>query len=135
MQSCATLKSRRKEIICGSNCEITSVTKTGSETPRLRCFVYDKNDFGNPLVGVLVSIQGTDIKTITNIEGKVELEIPAGKHKIEVRFIGCESIEKYIDFAPCTITEIRVEMGAEDNNMGLPKDYYEKPWKYPGAVY
>lgn len=81
----------------------------------------------------MVSLQDTNI--ITDIDGRVELEILAGEYKIKVCFIGCESIEKYINFKPYTRTEIKVYLGEEDNSMGLPKDLYEKPWKYKGPVY
>lgn len=132
--SCASSKSSRKDIVYGSKCEITSITKTDSEKPLFVCFVYDRNEFNEPLLHAVVQYDSKSGK-VTDVEGRIELEIPAGKHKIQVQYVGFESIERYIDFEPYTRTEMRVELGAQDNSMGLPKDLYEKPWKYPGAVY
>lgn len=45
---------------------------------------------GSPIIGAVVSVQGTDDGTVTDFDGKFSLTVPAGK-KIHVRYVGMAS--------------------------------------------
>jgi len=73
---------------------------------------------------------------MTDLYGNMELDLPADKYELKVSYLGCEPvIIREIDFKPYTRTEIRVELGAEDNSLGLPSDEYLKRTKHKGMYY
>ena len=53
--------------------------------------ISDVND--ELLIGVSVSIPGTNIGTVSNMEGKFELEIPEDAKKLQVSYIGFDTQE------------------------------------------
>ena len=116
MLSCATLKSHKKKITCNSTYKITSVTKMDSEKPQVVCFVYDRTIGGNgqlPCASVKF-YGGIDLERLTDLDGYIKLEIPTGKYKIQVAYMGFLTIEtNYINLKPYTKTEIRFDLEEE----------------------
>ena len=41
-----------------------------------------------PIIGATVRIEGTDIGTLTNIDGKFVLKVPTGQNTIKVSYVG-----------------------------------------------
>ena len=126
--SCATQKSKSREVyeekyyIYRGNYNINSVTKTDSEIPQLHCSVFCLDDLEEPYnnwkpcyATVTLTHYGSNgmLTSVPNIDGYVEFKVlPVGKYKIEVEYVGFETIEiSNIDFKPYTRTEIRFELG------------------------
>ncbi|HQU59121.1 MAG TPA: carboxypeptidase-like regulatory domain-containing protein, partial [Saprospiraceae bacterium] len=89
------------------------LTATQSSTPTTQAFtlkgiVVDK-DSGDPLVGANVLIKGTTQGTVTDFDGKFQLEVLEKCVSLEVSYVGYEpqSIKK-----ACAGKDIRVAMNA-----------------------
>lgn len=52
---------------------------------------------GSPLVGVTVSVKGTTIGTITDVDGKYALDIPNKQSMIQYSFVGYKTTERVAD--------------------------------------
>ncbi|MFM7822686.1 MAG: carboxypeptidase-like regulatory domain-containing protein, partial [Bacteroidota bacterium] len=66
---------------------------------------------GLTIPGVTISIVGTTSGTVTDIEGKYQMELPRGESTLEVRFIGYKTLTNKIDIQgdkPITV-DIRLE--------------------------
>ena len=67
-----------------------------SDTSRLvRGTVVDSN--GNPLIGANVLIPGSSQGTVTDFDGKFQLNMPAGENQIEVTYTGYSSAWQKVD--------------------------------------
>lgn len=64
---------------------ITIVTMAQSKVSGTVVFASD----GEPLIGAAVEVVGTKTKTVTDMNGKFTLNVPAGK-KIKVSYVGCK---------------------------------------------
>ncbi|NPA67941.1 MAG: TonB-dependent receptor [Chlorobi bacterium] len=73
--------------------------------------VTDADD-GSFLPGVTVMVKGTDKGTITDIEGKYEIEVPAGKEFLIFSYIGMKTLELKI-----TGSEMNVAMSYENEEI------------------
>lgn len=62
------------------------VVQKSDKKRRINGVISDVND--ELLIGVSVSIPGTNIGTVSNMEGKFELEIPEDAKKLQVSYIG-----------------------------------------------
>ena len=67
------------------------VVQKSDKKRRINGIVSDVND--ELLIGVSVSIPGTNIGTVSNMEGKFELEIPEDAKKLQVSYIGFDTQE------------------------------------------
>jgi uncharacterized protein len=72
------------------------VVQKSDKKRRINGVISDVND--ELLIGVSVSIPGTNIGTVSNMEGKFELEIPEDAKKLQVSYIGFDTQE--ISFRP-----------------------------------
>ncbi len=62
----------------------------------IRGNIYDK-DSGEPLISATVIIKGTDIGTVTDLDGFfVFTKVPTGEHTLEASYIGYETVSKDI---------------------------------------
>ncbi len=75
-----------------------------SQTGTIRGTVYD-HETGESLVGVTVLVKGTTTGTITDLDGKFTLDLPAGKHNIQL---------SYISYQTLTIEQVGVKAGAAE---------------------
>lgn len=57
-----------------------------SKTVRVSGHVLDSN--GDPIIGATVTAEGTNVRTVTNIDGEYMLDVPENVNKLEVSFIG-----------------------------------------------
>ncbi|GAB4375943.1 MAG: TonB-dependent receptor [Salibacteraceae bacterium] len=73
----------------------------------VRGTVYEEST-GFPLIAANVVLQGTTTGTITDLDGVFSLELPAGKHNLQISFI---------TFQTLTITDVEVKPG-EVTNLG-----------------
>ena len=54
---------------------------------------------GEPVIGAAVSINGTALGTVTDVQGEYHLQrIPNGTHTIQIQYIGFKPLSKSIDF-------------------------------------
>lgn len=67
------------------------VVQKSDKKRRINGVISDVND--ELLIGVSVSIPGTNIGTVSNMEGKFELEIPEDAKKLQVSYIGFDTQE------------------------------------------
>ena len=67
------------------------VVQKSDKKRRINGVIGDVND--ELLIGVSVSIPGTNIGTVSNMEGKFELEIPEDAKKLQVSYIGFDTQE------------------------------------------
>lgn len=56
-----------------------------------------KDTAGEPIVGAVVGYTGTNIQTITNLNGEFSIEKQQGKEKLTARFIGYDPVEIPVD--------------------------------------
>jgi len=87
-----------------------------AQTGTIRGQIMDK-DLGEPVMSATVSLKGTSIGTVTDLDGKYSLSAGAGTYQIEVRFIGYAT--KVIDSVVVKAGEITIINTAigEDTNM------------------
>ena len=119
--SCASTKFFQRNPIYGSSYKIISVTEAENIKPQLHCFAFDINDY-KPCAFANVILTSDDfvlkINEITDRYGNLELDMPAGKYKLEVHMLGNESvIIREINFKPYTRTEIKFDLGAVDTRL------------------
>ena len=50
-------------------------------------------DDGEPIVGAAVRVEGTDVGTTTNLDGKFSLALPQGKHQLTISYIGMKTLQ------------------------------------------
>lgn len=65
-----------------------------------------------PIIGATVRIEGTDIGTLTNIDGKFVLKVPTGQNTIKVSYVGYK-------VATCIVegkSELTVKLGKRQSN-------------------
>ena len=73
-------------------CAITAMAQ--AQTHDVKGVVFDRRQ--QPIVGALVTAQGTNISTITDVDGKFLLqEVPLSVKKVIVTSIGMETREGY----------------------------------------
>ena len=65
---------------------ILGTSMTFAQNVNVSGVVYAED--GEPVVGASVKVDGTKTGTVTNIDGKFELAIPADKKKITVSYLG-----------------------------------------------
>ncbi len=52
---------------------------------------------GETLIGLTVKVAGTNIATVTDIDGNYSIKVPAGKNELEFSYIGYESVKLAIN--------------------------------------
>lgn len=62
----------------------------------LKGVVYDK-ETNETMIGVSVRVLGTDIATITDIEGEYKLTLPEGSYKLVFSYIGYDKVERELN--------------------------------------
>jgi TonB-linked SusC/RagA family outer membrane protein len=69
-------------------------------------------DDGLPIIGASVTLVGTSIGTVTNIDGKFQLVLPEGKDKILISYIGMKAQEVIAE------PNMRIVLKADDQQLG-----------------
>lgn len=62
------------------------ITQENKSTTKIRGVVKDHS--GEPIVGATITAKGTQLRTITDMDGKYEITIPTGTKSLEVSYIG-----------------------------------------------
>lgn len=62
------------------------ITQENKSTTKIRGVVKDHS--GEPIVGATITAKGTQLHTITDMDGKYEITIPTGTKSLEVSYIG-----------------------------------------------
>ncbi len=68
-----------------------------------------KNGDGEPLIGAGVIVQGTQIGTVTDIDGMFSLDVPSGSNTIVVSYVGF--VDKEIDITDLTTVDVSLAEG------------------------
>lgn len=76
-----TFKSSHEDIVLGS-------------TTKVEGFVRDQE--GEPLIGATIIVKGSTIGTISDLDGKYSILVPAGNNTLEVTYVGFEKKSKAI---------------------------------------
>ena len=89
--------------------EQAATAKTGVETIRIgkesksasrRSFRLSgqvkNNVTGEPIPNLVLSVSGKNINTVTDIDGKYSLELPAGANDLELKSLGIENLKKKV---------------------------------------
>ena len=50
-------------------------------------------DDGQPVIGATVQVPGTNVGTVTDMNGRFSLQLPSGKKNIRVTYVGMEPLE------------------------------------------
>ncbi len=50
-------------------------------------------DDGEPIVGAAVRVEGTDVGSTTNLDGKFTVKLPQGKHQLTISYIGMKTVQ------------------------------------------
>lgn len=84
-----------------------------TESINLEAFIEGTvtDDTGEPLPGATIRVEGTDIGTITDIEGNFKLTVPDGLFTIVVSFIGFEN--KTVDISKIANDKLIIELSAD----------------------
>ena len=81
-----------------------------------------------PIIGATVRIEGTDIGTLTNIDGKFVLKVPTGQNTIKVSYVGYK-------VATCIVegkSELTVKLGKRQSNAKVKLLEATKKTQYGG---
>ena len=81
-----------------------------------------------PIIGATVRIEGTDIGTLTNIDGKFVLKVPTGQNTIKVSYVGYK-------VATCIVegkSELAVKLGKRQSNAKVKLLEATKKTQYGG---
>ncbi len=70
------------------------------------CRGHVVDEQGEPVIGATISVPGTKIGTVTNIDGNFELKLPDGKGDVEIRYVGYKTVTKK---AAKNIGDVRLE--------------------------
>jgi TonB-dependent SusC/RagA subfamily outer membrane receptor len=70
--------------------------------------VVDEND--EPLIGVSVSVAGSNLGTVTDLDGQFNLTMPQSATKLELRYLGMNDL-----IVPVTKGAMRITMTTSDN--------------------
>ena len=97
-----------------------------AQIPEVSGTIVFKKD-GQPVVGALVSVLGTDISTITYVDGRFILkEIPEKAQRIRVKYIGMQpkdvKIRPIMNVASIDVFVIVFKIVSADSNPGLYKE-------------
>lgn len=57
-----------------------------SQRPRYSDRIYDQD--GQPLGGIVVEVEGSNLRTVTDAEGRFNLDLPPGRHVLRIKFDG-----------------------------------------------
>lgn len=60
---------------------------------QLKGVVVDK-ETGETMIGVSIRVEGTNLVTITDVDGNFSLSVPEGRYKVLFSFIGYETVER-----------------------------------------
>lgn len=72
----------------------TSLCLQAQKTGVLRGSVIDKNT-QETIIGAVVSVDGTTLATVTDVEGNYRFELNVGVHTLKVTYLGYEPLVKY----------------------------------------
>ena len=50
-------------------------------------------DDNQPVIGATIQVVGTQIGTVTDVNGNFKLSVPAGKNVLRISYVGMEDIE------------------------------------------
>lgn len=105
--------------------------KSGSTTMKsIGGYVVDK-ETGEPLVGARVRVIGTDILTVTDLNGAFSFNHYLGKNKLQVTYIGMETVETPLKL----FMNIAMSNDAEALGEAVVTGIFRKPKEtYTGAV-
>ena len=70
--------------------EPTPMMQAAPQTKTVTGQVFD--EFGDPMIGVTIAVQGTTTGTITDMDGNFSIAVPAGAKTLEIRYIGYQTI-------------------------------------------
>lgn len=65
---------------------------------------------GEPVIGATITIPGTKIGTVTNIDGFFQIEVPQGSKDVEIRYVGYKTVLKK---SQGNLGEVRLEAASQ----------------------
>jgi TonB-linked SusC/RagA family outer membrane protein len=94
----------------GSNIILKKVAETNSPQQEKNITGYVKYADGDPIIGASVAVKGTTMGTITDIDGKFSLSIPANATTLIISYVGMKT------------KEVAIKAGASSYNIVLADD-------------
>ncbi len=83
-----------------------------AQTTSITGTVTSKDD-GAPLPGVAVVVQGTTVGTVTDVDGKYTLAVPADATMLEFKFVGMKTVDMQIG------SQTTIDLAMEQDVLGL----------------
>ena len=75
---------------------VRTETVESPEKMTVKGVVVDK-ETGETMIGVSIRVLGTDVITVTDIDGAYSLTLPKGRYKVVFTYIGYEKLERELD--------------------------------------
>ena len=75
---------------------VRAETVGSPEKMTVKGVVVDK-ETGETMIGVSIRVLGTDVITVTDIDGAYSLTLPKGRYKVVFTYIGYEKLEREVD--------------------------------------
>lgn len=75
---------------------VRTETVGSPEKMTVKGVVVDK-ETGETMIGVSIRVLGTDVITVTDIDGAYSLTLPKGRYKVVFTYIGYEKLERELD--------------------------------------
>ncbi len=102
-------RSARRLAVCGLIGLLAAGMALGQGTGIITGKVTDRAD-GSALWGANVLVIGTSIGGNTNDEGKFRIQVPAGRVRIAVRYLGYEAVEREVDVQADKTVDVNVSL-------------------------
>ena len=99
-----------------------------SQGATLKGVIFDKEE-NEPLISATISNQD-NTGVVTDFDGKYEISLTPGKHKIEFSYVGYQTISQEVDLTDGEVKELNIELGFETNLLKtatVTSGKYEKP--------
>jgi len=100
----------KKRVMLILSCLLLSVGLITAQTTRITGVVVDDN--GEPVVSASVSVKGTTVGTVTDVDGKFSLNVPDSKNTLVFSLIGMLSVEVAVS------QDMRVVMENDTKQLG-----------------
>ena len=71
-------------------CLASSIGVASAQTQKVTCQVISAED-GMPVIGAAIIVKGTSIGTVSDLDGKFSLEVPADAKTIFISYVGFEN--------------------------------------------
>lgn len=91
--------------------EQTAVVQEANQSKKISGQVLD--EYGDPMIGVTIRVKGSQLATVTDLDGNFSLSVPGNKAELEISYIGYQTAN------PTAVagTPVKVTMQPEQNDL------------------